>query len=61
MRLPLLIKLLLGNPLSFDTINKFNLLLLYMSYKGIYRISNPKKYKGDSQNIVTDLFGNESS
>ena len=23
-----------------------------MSYKGIYRPSNPKKYKGDSKNIV---------
>ena len=23
-----------------------------MSYKGIYRPSNPKKYKGDSQNII---------
>ena len=34
------------------TINKRKLLLLYMSYKGIYRPSNPKKYKGDSQNII---------
>ena len=23
-----------------------------MSYKGIYRPSNPKKYKGDSKNII---------
>ena len=23
-----------------------------MSYKGIYRPSNPKKYKGDPQNII---------
>ena len=23
-----------------------------MSYKGIYRPSNPRKYKGDSQNII---------
>ena len=23
-----------------------------MSYKGVYRPSNPKKYKGDSQNII---------
>ena len=43
---------LLGNRLFSDTINKFNLLLLYMSYKGIYRPSNPKKYKGDPQNII---------
>ena len=35
-----------------DTINKRKLLLLYMSYKGIYRPSNPKKYKGDSKNII---------
>ena len=50
--LPLNISDLLGNKLLSDTINKFKLLLLYMSYKGIYRPSNPKKYKGDSKNII---------
>ena len=43
---------LLGNKLLSDTINKFKLLLLYMSYKGIYRPSNPKKYKVDHRNII---------
>ena len=50
--LPLNISDLLGNKLLSDTINKFKLLLLYMSYKGIYRPSNPKKYKGDHRNII---------
>ena len=49
---PLNIPDLLGNKLFSDTINKFKLLLLYMSYKGIYRPSNPKKYKGDHRNII---------
>ena len=43
---------LFGKILLLGTINKFVLLLLYMSYKGIYKPSNPKKYKGDQSNII---------
>tara|TARA_Y100001978_G_scaffold16277_1_gene12642 strand:+ start:9141 stop:9242 length:102 start_codon:yes stop_codon:yes gene_type:complete len=33
-----------------------------MSYKGIYRPSNPKKYKGDSPKILfIGLYGRENS